>query len=118
MAISTSSLTVDSDMYMQLLVAQLKNQDPMEPMSNTEMITQMSQLATVDGINKLGTTFSEVLELQQLQHATSLVGSEVEYSTESGTQQGVVESVRRFDDAITLTVGGVDVTMDEITRIF
>ena len=44
------------DRFLKLLVTQLKNQDPLNPMDNAEVTTQMAQISTVSGIDKLNDT--------------------------------------------------------------
>ena len=44
------------DRFLKLLVAQLQNQDPLNPMDNAQVTTQMAQIQTVSGIDKLNTT--------------------------------------------------------------
>lgn len=46
--------------FLTLLVAQLKNQDPTNPMQNNELTTQLAQISTVSGIEKLNTTLGSV----------------------------------------------------------
>lgn len=69
-----------SDRFMKLLVAQLKNQDPMNPMDNAEMTSQMAQINTVSGIQQLNETVqslsSQFSAMQALQ-GTSLIGHDV-----------------------------------------
>jgi len=114
-----SSLTIDTDMYMKLLVAEMKNQDPEAPMDNGQMITQMSQLATVDGINKLNTSFADMLKLTQLSSSLNLVGHQVEY-TQSDTGQlayGVVNWISSDAQGVQLNVGGRTVALNDITKV-
>ncbi|GHC26050.1 flagellar hook assembly protein FlgD [Aidingimonas halophila] len=49
-----------SDSFMTLLVAQLENQDPMNPMENAEMTSQMAQINTVQGINDLNSSLEDI----------------------------------------------------------
>ncbi|MDQ2733737.1 MAG: flagellar hook assembly protein FlgD [Pseudomonadota bacterium] len=79
-ASSSSSSTVSADTFLKLLVAQMKNQDPLNPMDNAQVTSQMAQINTVTGINTLNTTVqslsSQFTQLQALQGA-SLVGHSV-----------------------------------------
>lgn len=63
--------------FLTLLTAQLKNQDPMSPMDNAQVTSQLAQISTVDGIERLNTMLGQIMEGQQsneaLQAAT-LVG--------------------------------------------
>src|SRR5574340_419013 len=65
------------DRFLQLLVTQMKNQDPLNPMDNAEITSQMAQLSTVEGIDKLNGTaqsLSSSLLASQTVQAASLVG--------------------------------------------
>ncbi len=102
---------------MKLLIAQLKNQDPMDPMSNAEMVSQMADLTAVEGMNKLNATFGEVLRLQQLTSGVQLVGRDVEFVEGDQTLQGTVESVTTHGDSIRLSIGGYSVSLDSVLKI-
>jgi len=77
---TVSDATAAQDRFLKLLVAQLNNQDPMNPMDNAQMTSQMAQINTVTGINKLNETMSnmvsQLLSTQILQSA-SMVGHNV-----------------------------------------
>ena len=79
------------DRFLKLLVAQMKNQDPMNPLDNAEVTSQMAQINTVSGIEKLNTTVgglnSQLVQLQALQGAT-LVGRDV---TVSGNRLSIAD---------------------------
>ena len=77
---TAASSTETQDRFMKLLVAQLKNQDPMNPMDNAQMTSQMAQINTVTGIQQvndtlksLGTQFNSMQVLQ----GSSMVGHNV-----------------------------------------
>lgn len=69
-----------ADRFLKLLVAQMQNQDPLNPMDNAQVTSQMAQINTVTGIEKLNTTVqglnSQFVQMQALQGA-SLVGRDV-----------------------------------------
>jgi flagellar basal-body rod modification protein FlgD len=77
---SKSDAASAQDRFLKLLVAQLNNQDPMNPMDNAQMTSQMAQINTVAGINTLNETMSnmvsQLLSTQILQSA-SMVGHNV-----------------------------------------
>jgi flagellar basal-body rod modification protein FlgD len=74
---SGSTSASGSDRFLTLLTTQLKNQDPLNPMDNAQMTSQLAQISTVDGIEKLNTTLQSLLtnatESETLQ-AAALVG--------------------------------------------
>jgi len=116
-SVGSSTTGTGSDFYMDLLLAQLQNQDPMEPLSNSEMVTQLAQLSNVDALEKMTASFSEILKFQQLLSGTELLGRSLEYSANGQTGSGVVEAVTASDGAIKLVVGGTQVALDNIERI-
>jgi flagellar basal-body rod modification protein FlgD len=68
------------DRFLKLLVTQLKNQDPMNPMENAELTMQLAQMSTVEGINKLNASMDSLLagfQSSQTLAATSLLGHSV-----------------------------------------
>ncbi len=79
-ATSASTAKEASDRFLKLLVTQLQNQDPMNPMDNAQMTSQMAQISTVSGIEKLNTTVqgltSKFVQMQAMQGA-ALVGHDV-----------------------------------------
>jgi flagellar basal-body rod modification protein FlgD len=55
-------VTADAqDRFLKLLTTQLKNQDPLNPMDNAQMTSQLAQISTVDGIEKLNATLQKLL---------------------------------------------------------
>ncbi len=68
------------DRFLKLLVTQLRNQDPMNPMENAELTTQLAQMSTVEGINKLNASLETLLagfQSSQTMQAASLIGRQV-----------------------------------------
>lgn len=65
------------DRFMTLLVTQMKNQDPLNPMDNAQVTSQMAQLSTVSGINKLNSTVETLmssLQMGQSYQAANMIG--------------------------------------------
>lgn len=79
---STAATSEASDRFLKLLVTQMQNQDPLNPLDNAEVTSQMAQISTVTGMETLNanvsTLNSRVVQLQAMQ-AASLVGREVAY---------------------------------------
>ena len=76
----TASNELGQDQFLELMMAQLKNQDPMKPMDNGEFLSQMAQFGTVSGIQDLQksfNSFSSSLQSNQALMASSLVGRAV-----------------------------------------
>ncbi len=117
---SASSLQMD---YMQLLVTQLKNQNPLEPMSNYEMSAQLTQFSQLSQMESMNTSFSEVLATTEHNYATSLIGKTVTFvgETSTGTTDvigGKVDQVLADKDGNpVLGVGGYAVGLKDIISV-
>jgi flagellar basal-body rod modification protein FlgD len=64
-ATAASTANETQDRFMTLLITQMKNQDPLNPMDNAQVTSQMAQLSTVTGINKLNTTVESLMSSMQ-----------------------------------------------------
>lgn len=77
---NTTDPTAAQDRFLKLLVAQLNNQDPMNPMDNAQMTSQMAQINTVTGIQQLNDTVKGLVSqfsAQQMLQGSAMVGREV-----------------------------------------
>jgi len=78
--LATGDISATQDRFLTLLVAQMRNQDPLNPLQNSEVTSQLAQLSTVTGINRLGELVSGLTssftQAQSLQ-AASLIGHNV-----------------------------------------
>jgi flagellar basal-body rod modification protein FlgD len=71
------SVEADTNKFMTLLVTQLKNQDPMNPLDNAQLTSQLAQLSTVTGVNKLNTTLESLkasYQSSEALQATNMIG--------------------------------------------
>ena len=91
-----SNSGMDKDAFLQLLVAQMKYQDPLEPTSNTEYISQYAQFSQVEALNNMSTTM-------ELSRYSSYVGKEV--VIESTDSSGKSTQTRGFVDYVTFEEG-------------
>ncbi|MGV8893112.1 MAG: flagellar hook assembly protein FlgD [Burkholderiaceae bacterium] len=74
---SASSVDETSDRFMKLLVAQMKNQDPLNPLDNAQVTSQLAQLSTVTGIDKMNATLENLIgsyQSSQSLQAASMIG--------------------------------------------
>lgn len=75
------------EQFLTLMLAQLQNQSPLEPMQNGEFLTQMAQFSSASGMQELKTSFNSVaatLQSNQALQASSLVGRSVQISSNGG----------------------------------
>ena len=106
-AISASKQKVD---YMNLLVTQLQNQNPLEPVDNKDMAAQLAQFSQLEESEKMTTslgalnsTFSQVLKSSQLEYASGLLGNKISFEQDGVTIVGEVMEANKTDDGVMLT---------------
>lgn len=96
-----SSATLNYNNFLQLLIAQIQNQDPTSPMDSSTQITQLATYSQVEQSIKTNTLLQSMLQADALTKAGDLVGKTVTSSDSSTT--GVVSSAKVSDGAVTLT---------------
>ncbi len=97
---SASSITTASDIqldYMKLLIAQLQNQNPLEPLDNNEMASQLAQFAGLSQLESMNTSFADVLVMANRTYANSLLGKTVTFYAEDETTGELVKTTGRVD---------------------
>lgn len=109
---------MDSELFLTLLVTQLRNQDPSSPMDTNEMIGQTTQLATMEQLTNMATTSEENFSLQMRMAAAGLIGQTVTYTNAAGDSvSGTATSVSYQNGVPTVSVNGVDVLLDAISGV-
>ena len=104
------------DQFMHLLVTQMRNQNPLDPISDSDFIAQLAQFSTLEGIEKLNANFSDMLALQQLTQGANLVGKTVLYEQPDAAApaQGVVGAVQLQNGKLHLVVDHSLVPLDRV----
>jgi flagellar basal-body rod modification protein FlgD len=115
-ATSASNLQMD---FMKLLITQMQNQDPLSPLDNAQMTSQMAQLSQLQQLETMNTSFANVLANEQMSYASSLIGKQVAFvNKEDGTvQAGTVEQVAKADSGVVLKVGNNTVNLDDVIAV-
>ena len=109
--------------YMKLLVAQLQNQNPLEPLDNQEMASQLAQFSQLQQLESMNSSFARALASVERNYATSLIGREVSFlvETEAGTmeaQSGIVEQVHHdVDGDVVLAVGQYGISLEDVLSV-
>lgn len=126
---SSDSVQADTDKFMTLLVTQLKNQDPLNPLDNAQVTSQLAQLQTVTGVNKLNETLETLkssYQSSEAMQATNLIGHGVlvegnnlnltggksvfgvELATAADNVQVIVTDPRTGKDVATIDLGAAE----------
>ena len=115
-AAATSGL--GQDQFLQLLLAQVQNQNPLEPVKDTEFIAQLAQFNSLSNLQQLNASFDQILKLQSLTSGADLIGKTVAYSTTGGgSASGKVDQVTADGKSVFLQVGTARVGLDQVTTI-
>ena len=117
----TSAGSIQAD-YMKLLVTQLQNQNPLEPLDNNQMASQLAQLSQLSQIEQLNIKFSGVLSAVERNYASSLVGKEITFLAEDldgsiSLTSGLVEEVMVSGDDILLKAGDFAIRLSDIVSV-
>ena len=117
---STIGTTGSADLkmdFLNLMVAQMQNQNPLDPMDNTQMTTQLAQISSLEQLEGLNGTFAKVLAAQQLSQAAGLIGKQVTFLNDSQPVQARVDSVQVQGGQVSVRAGQYTVGLDSILSV-
>jgi flagellar basal-body rod modification protein FlgD len=110
-----------SETFLKVLAAQVKSQNPLEPMKDTEFIGQMAQFSSLEQITSLNASMKALNLTTQLSQGAALVGRQVSYVPEGGDVPitGTVERLRVEGNGtrVTLQIGGVSVPASRVVEV-
>lgn len=103
--------------YMNLLITQLRNQNPLDPMSNADMASQLAQLSQLEQMENMSRTFQQVLQAVQRDQATGMIGKLVSFIPSGGENpvSGRIEGIEIVNDIVRLQVNtNIRYTTDDV----
>jgi flagellar basal-body rod modification protein FlgD len=114
---SDSYNDLDIDSFLKLLISELQNQDPLDPMDNSEMVQQIGQIREIGATDQLTQTLSKLSSSQELVTASSLIGQTVRgLADDASAVDGVVDRITvetsAENDSRTVKVHVGEKTMD------
>ena len=117
-ATRTPTQAFDSEMFLKLLVTQLQNQDPSSPMDSTQMISQTSQLASMQQLTSLNSATTNSYNLQMRSAAANVLGKTVSWTGADGAAHtGLATAVSFSGSTPSVTVGSDTVALTDLTGI-
>ena len=127
-SVTTSSATTSvdrpdqmgSNTFLKLLVAEMKYQDPSNPMSSADMMAQTATLTQTQALQTIAEQNKQTLALQRSLTAGALVGHQVAYTADDGTtQSGVISAVQisSTTNSTTAVIDGESVDIGRITSV-
>lgn len=105
------------DDFLNLLIAQLKNQDPLNPMKDQEFIAQLATFSSLEQVSNMNKNLEEFLKQQQYQNsvaAASMIGKEI---TSVDGENGIVSGINMEDGGVYLSVNGKNIAFNDIKEI-
>jgi flagellar basal-body rod modification protein FlgD len=115
---AAASNALDADQFMQILMAQLTHQNPLEPMNNNEMMSQFSQLNSLQELREIHTAMDNVSASNQTTYLAGLIGKTVKVNRPDGKfLEGVVEGVLTDMDNPQIRVGNEVVDVIDVLEI-
>ncbi len=115
----------DKDMFLKLLVAQMKYQDPTKPTDASQFLAQTAQFTLVEKLEALQESQEEMLATNHVQAATALVGTTVSWKDKEKVDtegkpvvnSGVVDGVTISNGVPTLLIGKTELALSEVTKV-
>jgi flagellar basal-body rod modification protein FlgD len=98
--------TLNYDSFLKLLVAQMKNQDPTDPIDASEQMSQLATFSSVEQAIKTNTHLESLIQETSLSQAASLIGKHI--TSADGETKGIVKSVDVNADGLTATLENGD----------
>lgn len=109
---------LDMDHFLTLMITELQNQDPLNPMDNAQILQQISQIREIEATSSMQQTLDAVLLGQNLANASGLIDKNVTALTETGDRvQGKVASVSVADNKVQLSIGDKKVPLGNVSEI-
>ena len=104
--------------FLKLLVTQMRNQDPMKPVSDTEFIAQMAQFSSLEQTKTMSADITKLRQGNDFLQATNLLGKEVRLNLgDMAFTKGIVTDLNVKDGEARIIVGDKTYTLDQVTSV-
>jgi flagellar basal-body rod modification protein FlgD len=106
------------DQFMNLLITQMQNQDPLEPVDNKEMIAQLAQFSSLEQMQNLNSKFETFQKNTTAAISSLLVGKTGQINNGGFSSEGLIDRVVQDGDEIKVNIDGTDYSLDQLANIF
>jgi len=115
----TSEQQMGKEDFLKLLVAQMKEQDPLNPTSNEDMVMQLAQFSAIEQTQNMNAMLEKFINSNTLGMAGDMIGQEIEaVNTDTGeVTKGIVSQVNIDGSGTNLIVGSTEVKLEHIISI-
>ena len=115
---TTRAASLAKDDFMRLLLAELLNQDPLDPMDDKDFMAQLAQFSALEELQGMNRTLKDFLALQELAQASALIGKTVSgYTIEGESWTGTVGAVIVRQGRAVLQVDGREMALNQVTSV-
>ncbi|MBV9830036.1 MAG: hypothetical protein JOZ82_00445 [Marmoricola sp.] len=115
---TTTSTSADKDMFLQLLVAQMKYQDPMNPTDSSQFLAQSAQFTALEKMQAVADQTAQLVTSQMAFGASSLVGRTISWTdTDGASHSGAVSGVQFGTEGPTLQVGTSTIPLSQVQSV-
>ena len=106
------------DEFLKLLVVQMRNQDPLKPVSDTEFIAQMAQFSNLEQTKEMSGDIAKLRQSTAFNQATALMGKQVRLlSDEDNFTKGIVTDLTVKDGEVSLIVNGKTYELGQVVSV-
>ena len=113
----TTSQSLGKDDFLKLLIVQMQNQDPTDPMDNTEFIAQMAEFSTLEQMTNMNSNFEKLNSMLTSNSVIGTLGKTVQIDLGDTTTQGVVEAVT-YGNNPQVRVGNMYYDLNKISAVY
>ncbi len=120
---STGNTSLGKDEFLKILMAQLRNQDPLNPMEDKEFIAQMAQFSTLEQTTNMASLLERFINSQNggesILKYSEMIGKQVEWKDANGEAgTGIVKSVKKNDSSFQLELdNGHAISIEDVTKV-
>ncbi len=114
---TTDNIEDDKDLFLKLLVAQMKNQDPDNPTDSSQYLSQMASFTEVEKLGDIADAQTSQLAASQMSTAVSMLGDTVSYGAGDSASSGKVTGVTVIDGVPQLLLGTTKVQLTDVTGV-
>jgi len=118
---SNNAASINNDDFMQLLLAQLKNQDPMKPMDSNDMMGQIAQLNSLNTLMEIQSSLEDLNRSQSMNLAANMIGKTIKAVIGAGEETtiltGIVSSMTMENDKAYVQVDGQNIEISTIVEV-
>ena len=116
---ASASASLSREDFMNILLAEMSHQDPMNPVGNQEFLSQLTQLETLEATNQLTAGIETLVAIQRLASAGALIGLTVRASGADGQEiVGTVDKVILQGNEVAVSVNGGRISLSSIEEIW